>query len=236
MSRERQHGFRDPRSLTRWVTYMLYAQVAISVVALGSGLLEYQLLSGIRDGTFPSQQAASIAAQASDQRQTMVGIVQLVLFIVSGFLILRWIHRAAGNARQLGATDMTFTPGWAIGWYFVPFANLVKPYQAMKEIWQASSQPSHWQDRSVPSLLPWWWFFWLASGLLGNAALQLTRRAEHVDQFITANLLTVLSDATAIPLALVFLAMVRRIHAMQMARATADLPDPARQPEGELNT
>ena len=28
---------------------------------------------------------------------------------------------------------MTISAGWAIGWFFVPFANLVMPYQAMKE-------------------------------------------------------------------------------------------------------
>ena len=72
----------------------------------------------------------------------------------TGILVLTWIHRANHNARQLGADDMRFTPGWAVGWYFVPIAWFWKPYQAMKEIWLASANPSDWRGRPVSPLLP----------------------------------------------------------------------------------
>ena len=42
------------------------------------------------------------------------------------------------NVRALGANDLSISPGWSAGWFFVPFANLVKPFVAVREIWNAS--------------------------------------------------------------------------------------------------
>jgi hypothetical protein len=55
---------------------------------------------------------------------------------------------------------MANTPGWCVGWYFVPFANLVRPVQVMSEIWRASDPESGegaWiSSRSTPLLALWW--------------------------------------------------------------------------------
>ena len=37
-----------------------------------------------------------------------------------------------------GAGGLRYTPGWAVGWLFVPFANLVVPYFVFTEIWRNS--------------------------------------------------------------------------------------------------
>lgn len=103
-------------------------QVVISVIAIISSMLEYQLLSDFENGVYTSQELAVAAGEASDARQGIVGIIQFIIFVVSGILILKWIYRANYNSRQLGATGMVFTPGWSIYWYFIPIASLWKPY------------------------------------------------------------------------------------------------------------
>ena len=217
-----QKGFRDPTGLTKWTKWFLYAQVVVAIIAIISGMLEYQLLSDFKNGVYSSQDQAVAAGEASDVRQGIVGIVQMIIFIISGILILKWIHRANYNARQLGAKDMLFTPGWSIGWYFIPIANLWKPYQAMKEIWKASSNPQSWSTEPVSSMLPWWWFFWIVSGMLGNASFRLAMRAEEIDAFLTANVVTQLSDVTGIPLSLIVLGIISRVYEMQMGHAKAE--------------
>lgn len=219
---------RDATSLVHWVRLSLYAQVVISMVAVMSGALEYQILTGLRDGTFPSQEAAIGAAEASDARQGIVGMLQTLVYIFSGFLILRWIHRANWNARALGAHGMQFTPGWSIGWYFVPFLNLWKPYQAMKEIWKASHAPHAWQPHAVPSLLGNWWGLWLLTSMLSNGSLRLTLRAEDIGQLLSANMVTVASDLSGVVLALVFLVLLRRVDEAQ----SRSLQGPAAVPAG----
>lgn len=220
-----QYPFRDSSGLTRWTRSLLYAQIFVSVIALFSGYLEYDFLIGVRDGVFESQETAEAAAAASDSRQSIVGMVQLLVYIVAGILILRWIHRANWNARAFGAQNLQFTPGWSIGWYFVPVFNLWKPYHAMSEIWKATAAPAAWQTQSVPALVGLWWLLWIVASILGNASFRMSLRAEELHEYITANNVTLLSDLVELPLCMVLLILMSRITAMQQtaggARATA---------------
>ena len=138
------------------------------------------------------------------------------------------------NARALGARHLEFSPGMAIGWYFVPFLNLIKPYQAMKEIYQASTGAERWQGQPVSVLLGPWWALWLASSFAGNASFRLALKAEEVDALMTANRVTLVADLLSLPLCLVFLALMARIHAMQMRRHAAGAADHAAAPGDPL--
>lgn len=215
--------FNDPTSLTRWTKGFLYASIAISVIALISGIFEYQLLSDFQKGIYTSESQIMDAAESNDARQRIVGIMQTAVFVVTAILILKWIHRANFNVRQLGAAGMQFTPGWSIGWYFIPIANLWKPYQAMKEIWKASKNPANWQDQSVSSVLPWWWFFWIISNILGMASFRMSLRAEELNELVAANLVTLLSDVVDIPLNLIVLAIIARVYEMQMSHFSKNI-------------
>lgn len=206
--------------LKNWVKLLLYAQVVISVIAIISGVMQHEFLLSLKSDNFTPEASAIAAAESNDFRQSAIGILQFIIFIMSGIVILKWIHRANFNARNLGATDMVFTPGWSIGWYFVPIVNLWKPYQAMKEIWKASKSPLDWKSEIVPSLLSWWWFLWITSSLISYAWFKLAMRAEELNEFISANIVMLLSDAAVIPLSLVLLAIVKQIYDFQQSHHT----------------
>jgi Domain of unknown function (DUF4328)/Protein of unknown function (DUF2510) len=61
----------------------------------------------------------------------MLGIATLVLLIV-------WTWRSAHNARALGRTGARLAPGWAIGAWFVPLANVVLVYILVSDLWRSS--------------------------------------------------------------------------------------------------
>lgn len=209
-------------ALSMWVRWMLYASIVVSVVAVASGFLERQVLADYSAGVYAEREADGVAAgEVSDNRQAIVGAAQVLVSVTSGILVLVWIRRANAKAKQLGAVGMQFTPGWSIGWYFIPIANLWKPYQAMREIWQASADPKHWQYETWPALLPWWWFLWVSSSFIGNAAFRLSLRSEGMDELLMSNALMLASDAIDIPLCVLFLAIVSRIDAIQSAAASA---------------
>lgn len=198
-----------------WAKWALYAQIGISTVAIISGFMEYELLANFKSGNFVSEASAVAAAESNDSRQGTVGVIQFLVFVISGIIILKWIYRANLNARNMGAADMQFSPGWSIGWYFVPIANLWKPYQAMKEIWKASKNPKSWKTESVSSLLAWWWFVWIVSNLIANASFKLAMKAEELNQLIMANVVTIASDVAGIVLSFVFLSIVKQIYEYQ---------------------
>ncbi|WP_232368149.1 DUF4328 domain-containing protein [Alteromonas mediterranea] len=207
--------FKDPTNLMAWIKYFLCFQVVLSFVAIGSNLMEYQLLTDFQNGVYFSQEMAVADAEANDMRQAVIAFSYLGVFIVSGILILKWIYQANQNARQLGAKDMAFSPGWSIGFYFIPIVSLWKPYQAMKEIWQASQNPSNWPAEKVSSILGIWWFFWIANSIAGQAAFRLSRRAEEISEIMNVNLVSQASEVISIPLALVTWLLIKNVSNVQ---------------------
>lgn len=213
--------FIDSTELTRWVKWFLYLQIGVAVIALISGGLEYQLLNDLKNGVYKSQAEAA----ANDMRQEIIGVAQVVVFVLSGILTLRWIYRTNFNVRQLGASDMQFTPAWSVGWYFIPAFHLWKPYQAMKELWGASKNPHDWKNQPVPSLLDWWWLFWIASNLLAQASFRMVLNSDQIDELIAVNIVTLLSDATWILASLTLLPIVSKIYEMQSSHYQHKMPD-----------
>jgi hypothetical protein len=215
-----QGDFKDLTGLTKWVKWLLYANVVVAVIAIVSNGLEYQLLSDFENGVFTSLDAAIAAGDASDARQNFITLTQIILSITLGILILRWIYRANYNVRQLGATQLTFTPGWSIGWYFIPLFSLWKPYQAMKEIWMASANPRSLNVHATSWLLPWWWFCFIIYNIITNISSRMAMRAEEINELMVSNLALQVSHIAVIPLSLIMIAIVSKICEMQLSHAT----------------
>ncbi len=88
-----------------------------------------------------------------------------IVFIGSMVRVGMWIHRAHKRLQDAGLV-LEFTPGWAVGWYFVPLANLIMPHRAMKELWTLSHGQRDGIKSEDDSLLNRWWNAWL----FGNIA------------------------------------------------------------------
>lgn len=196
-------GFRDPTDRTRTTKALLYANIPLILVAVAANARDYWWLSN------RGEEAPPLAAPL----ESLVGLgasLTALLLVATSVSVLMWIHRANYNAHQLGAAGMKFTPGWAVGWYFIPIAMFWKPYQAMKEICQASFNPRRWWDEERPALLPAWWALWL-----------LTTGAEGVSWSVSTEAAESASDLArqllAVPLILVLVSIINQVHRMQMA-------------------
>ena len=214
-----KQNFKDSTKLTRWTKGLLYCLIAASILGMVTNFLEYQLLRDIEKGVYFTDAKLQADAQANEFRQAIAGIISALVFIVSGVLVLIWIYRANYNARQLGEY-MEYSPGWSVGWYFIPIANLWKPYQAMKEIWECSSDPNNRRAVASSKLLPWWWFLWLAWNISTNFSMRYSDQAEEIEDFINANLISQLSHVFAIPLCIILIVIIKRIHQIQTSRAS----------------
>ncbi|MEA2031569.1 MAG: DUF4328 domain-containing protein [Patescibacteria group bacterium] len=197
----------DPTSLTKFLKSMLWISLGISVLSLLSDFMQMNLLSS---GTF-----SKAAAEANDSRQQIMGILYLVAFIVTGISFLKWIHRANSNCHGFGAQGMEFTPGWSIGYYFIPFINLYKPYRAMKEIWKVSTNPTNWQNENGSALLGWWWALWLTSNFLGQAVFRLSMRADSISSLQASTTVSIISEIIDIPLYIVAVSLISSVFTKQ---------------------
>ena len=205
----------------KWVVVVLVLAVAADLVAIVSGVAEYRLLGRIDAGEFVSD----ADVDANDMRQAAVGIVQLVLYVVAAFLFIRWFHRAYKNLLALGAGQLRFSPGWAIGAWFVPFLNLWRPKQIANDIWRASDPryptgaTGWWRDGDVPAVFQAWWALFLLSNWSSQVALRLSLSGEEASELQGATLTYLVSDATDLAAAILAVVVVLRTTARQDQRA-----------------
>jgi hypothetical protein len=209
--------YRDPATLTQWVKILLILSLLLDLIGAGSGVMELSLLRSFGSGTLEGDVDA--LANANDARQQAIGIAQLLLFIVTGIVFLTWIYRANRNARALGAQGMRFTPGWTVGWFFVPIMSLWKPFQAMREIWQASVQPGNWQAVTTPPLIGWWWAIYIINLFLGQIAFRMASAADGLDSAMNASAVTLASDISSMVLDVIAFLLVGKIAAHQIWQA-----------------
>jgi hypothetical protein len=138
----------------------------------------------------------------------LIYLVQSVLFIVLAIIFLRWIYRTNKNLHVLSSWRMRFTPGWAVGWYFIPIANLFKPYQTMKEIWQVSHSDD---DPGHHLLVILWWFVWIISIVANRYAFKLGKGVGDAASYASSAASNITSDAIGVLLNIVALMLVSRI-------------------------
>ena len=207
----------------------LAAIAALNVVRLWALSTEASILRAVRDG-----RPFSISeARASDERLGAFAGWYLVLLAGTAIAWCLWQHRAHANLRALGRSGLAFTPGWAVGWWFVPIASLWKPFQAVRELWKASDPMTHAQGwDSVPTWpsIGWWWTCWVGSGLVNAAAA--AGRGSDIDATITGDSLAMAAIALQVVAAVIAIAIVRQVVARQTAleQAGAGSPPPPRTP------
>jgi hypothetical protein len=134
---------------------------------------------------------------------------------VPGSAFLKWIYQANSNCHGFGALGMEFSPGWSIGYYFIPFVNFYKPYYAMKEIWNVSTNPINWQSEQKIPLLSRWWTLWVIAGFLGNLSLRLSRRADTISSLQSSTNVALFLDIIGILLCLVAISLISTIFTKQ---------------------
>jgi Domain of unknown function (DUF4328) len=213
--------FASGRTRARLVIWLLMAGIVVDILATISGFFQISFLSDWVAGAEITEDEVFW----NDLRQVAIALPKLFIYLTTVVLFSMWIHRAYRNLPALGASRLEYTPGWAVGWFFVPFANLFYPYRVVKEIWIKSdpevddTEASLWQSASAPPLLAWWWAAWIISNIVDNAIFRLNADAEKPAALLLlaqAELAANALDATA---ALLALFVVRGIDRRQEERS-----------------
>ena len=186
--------YRDASAAAAWTQRLAWASAAVA-----AGTMAFAVSRGFSPAEVGAAEAGLL-------------IVQFLLYIVTAAVTLRWIYLAHVNARALGASDMMVSPGWAVGWFFIPLMNLFMPFVAMRELWKASARPRDWQLEPVPAALVMWWILWVGAGIAGVISFSL---ALGKDTMASADIFTFLSDLLFIGAAFLLAWIVGRIQAMQ---------------------
>ena len=150
---------------------LLIVGIAIGVLSILSLLLELAFPPFADDQEIGDNPAAFVVLLL----QMGVGIIQFLVYVATIVVFCMWLHRSYRNLPALGARNIAYSPGWAVGSFFVPFVNLIIPYRAVKELWEKSLQgPSYFTTDSPGAIFPLWWLFWLLGNFLSNACFRVS--------------------------------------------------------------
>jgi Domain of unknown function (DUF4328) len=152
---------RSIRSLGTATSILLGVQLVLMAAQIVALIHRVDLVHHYQHGGFVNLDQAD----AADAAVRWTAGLEALVFIATVVVWCVWQHRAQSNARLMTAGTTTFTPGWAVGWWFVPIANLFKPFQTVRELWKASLGGAGWREIRTWSLLGWWWGVWIAGSV-----------------------------------------------------------------------
>jgi hypothetical protein len=168
-----------------------------------------------------------------------------IVLLIAAVLFLLWFRRAYRNLAALGARQLRFAEGWAIGAWLVPLLSLVRPKQLLNDVWRASDpdlpaeEDGSWRRQPVPSVLTWWWMTFLASMITRAVTTESVHTLavlmtfgllnRPLDQVQPTSGVQALADLLTVIAGLLALRVVRMTTARQQARAARLATAPRRQ-------
>jgi len=210
--------FRNISGRNQWVFWIFGILLIFTAIAFFSDLLEAQLLQRAIAGEI----ITDAEAVSNNTRQAIIGGLFIAVNLAAAVVFLMWINRAHKNLPPLGATNLRFTSGWAVGWFFVPIMSLFRPYQVVSEIMRASSPNANmvdsnsWRELPTPAIVGWWWALFLISNFIGQIGFQMVFGGEELSEwllFLYATMSWEALDVVAgIPITIL---LVRRISQFQ---------------------
>ncbi|MFI4967838.1 MAG: DUF4328 domain-containing protein [Gammaproteobacteria bacterium] len=211
--------------LGRWLWSLLLVYLALLVLESAACVAVIVALSG------PAE------VDLTDMQQTVTrsgllttgysGYAQLAVFIVIAILFLRLLYKAVQRAKGFAVPFTYVSPGWAVGYWFIPLMNLYRPFQVVQALFAACTQeagPAAKPAAGEQLLGAWWGLFLLgniASRMLASSTTDLNSRigiADYAEYSIGCNLLIIAG-------ALLFALVIKRlVLAMGSTGHAATLP------------
>jgi Flp pilus assembly pilin Flp len=206
-------------SLARFVKILLIAGAIVGIFSMLTSALElaFPQISGQEElAENPGGVVVALLAFG-------LGVLTFLIFLTTVVFFLMWLYRCCKNLPAFGTppSTITYTPGWAVGSFFIPFANLVIPYRAIKELWQKSvpASSSFLGETSLPAWFPLWWTFWLLSNVANNIYFRVAFN-ENVSHYVVAGI-GVASDALTVIAAILAVVIVGEIDKRQEAASNS---------------
>jgi len=141
---------------------LFMVSAGISWVAVGYDISEIRL-DIAQAGQLGGDPAMRLAY---DTAGSIVWTAQLIALAITATAFLTWLHRVRVNVRALGARRLAYRREWTILGFLVPVLNLFRPYQVIREIWQASDpstgDPMAWKVVAAPRRIALWWGLFVA--------------------------------------------------------------------------
>ncbi|WP_369167542.1 DUF4328 domain-containing protein [Streptomyces sp. R28] len=183
----------------------------------------FSLFAGFRlraaidaDGGFVT--ASQQELEAASSLYETAGRYQVIVYLPAAIVFVVWFFRMRRNTGLLAPDQFRRGPGWAVGAWLIPLANLWMPYRIALEMWGAATplpaEGERYRARTWPVNL-WWALFAFSvlfnryAGTKYKDAETLTEIRDGVVQYMAADVLHIVAAAAAVYFAVRLTAMQR---------------------------
>jgi hypothetical protein len=154
-------------------------------------------------GTLADSEAAAWDASFSTTANT-----QLAVTVLTAVAYLAWLSRTVDNLQALTGRRPIATPRWSIIWWFIPIANLFKPFQIVNDLYRRTLPPG----RRGSSIVAAWWVFWVLNSLAIQAGQYVWSSAVYLDTLELSLFLYLVGDVADFLAAVLAIVIVLRIQ------------------------
>ncbi len=194
---------------------LIWIALAMNCISLVSSYFQYDLLQTAANGGEISTEAVT----SNDNREQAIGIIQIIVFVVSTITFIQWFRRAYFNL-HLRVNRLSHSEGWAAGCWFVPFVNLFRPYQIMKELFQATHlflkrNEAHTKEHLSTTSLGLWWTFWIIDCFVGRFAFKYAMKAETIEELTTSTIAQLIANGIGILVAIVTINVIQEYSSLE---------------------
>lgn len=150
----------------KFLTYSVFLYIAIMVFSMLLMVISLYLFITVDSGNFEVTPMLQVMNDFIIIGGNYLPAISIGISLLCAVAYLMFVYRSMNNLHLSNARNLSTSPGWAVGWTFVPIVNLGMIFNVMKQIWEASHDPER-GNVSAPMTLALWWGCWLGSNF-GN--------------------------------------------------------------------
>ena len=228
--RARSQGVKMARRRGKAAVAALIVTAVIRVYTAGVASWQIGLLDDLQRGV-----SQTSTLQLSDSLFRAGAIAEIGMLLLTGVLFLRWLAQAVKAARDLQVSPpLAWTPSQAVWGFFIPFVNMVRPYQVLRDLHDvldsagipepaprprldgaAGYRTVELEKAPPPAKLPHasigaWWALYILGGIVGRGASSNGPGALEV---MSSRTMSIVSDAIEIGSASLAILVVLAISA-----------------------
>ena len=174
--------FRSTKSLGLITGILLLAGIGFDALTFLLGLIQRSYFSGI--WTQDQERQFTEAETIFVLLYLLILVLGFIVFISTAGFFLAWIKRSYQNLSAFNVQALSTTPGWAVGYWFIPILSFYYPLRIVNEIYHGSrtnigNEKARISDTSTPLIHGFWWALWLICGVGGNITFRISMSSEN---------------------------------------------------------
>jgi hypothetical protein len=123
----------------------------------------------------------------------LIAFAGMLSGLFSVVIFLFWLYHSYRNLLAFNTQGLAYSPGFAIGSWFIPLVNIALPFIIFQELWKASNpltKGTNWKRTQASFAIILWWISFFLIGISGVGMMDSSfmyayeNKFAHVDPFV----------------------------------------------------